>query len=182
MKMKLKEHLFLIGFMGCGKSTNARYIAKQAGTAYLEMDQEIVKQQGMAITEIFEKRGETYFRDLETELIRSLTERAPAVISCGGGAVLRDENVELMKSCGKIVLLTASPESIFDRVKDSKDRPILNGNMNLEFINELMEKRRPKYEAAADFSISTDMKNVREICEEIADRLERMKRRRKRDI
>lgn len=95
------------------------------------------------------------------------------VVSCGGGAVLREENVALMKSCGKIVLLTATPEAIFDRVKDSIDRPVLNGNMNVEYIAELMEKRRPKYEAAADLVISTDMKNVREICEEILQELEK---------
>lgn len=80
-----------------------------------------------------------------------------------------------MKECGKIVLLTATPEAIYDRVKNSTDRPVLNGNMNVEYITELMEKRRPKYEAAADLVISTDMKNVREICEEILERVHRFR-------
>ena len=171
--MKLNEHIFLIGFMGCGKSTNAKYLTKMTGAAQMEMDQEIVKDQGMAITEIFAKFGEPYFRDLETELIRSMKGKEPMVVSCGGGAVLREENVALMKEVGKIVLLTATPESIYDRVKDSTDRPILNGNMTPEYIAKLMEKRRPKYEAAADFAVSTDMKNTREICEEILEKMER---------
>lgn len=173
--MKLKEHIFLIGFMGCGKSTNARYLAKMTGAEQMEMDQKIVEDQGMAITEIFTRFGEAYFRDLETELIRSMKEMEPMVVSCGGGAVLREENVVLMKECGKIVLLTATPEAIYDRVKNSTDRPVLNGNMNVEYITELMEKRRPKYEAAADLVISTDMKNVREICEEILERVHRFR-------
>lgn len=174
--MKVKEHIFLIGFMGCGKSTNARYLAKMTGVDQMEMDQKIVKDQGMAITEIFEKFGEPYFRDLETELIRSLKGADPMIVSCGGGAVLREENVALMKECGKIILLTATPEAIYDRVKHSTDRPVLNGNMNVEYIAELMEKRRPKYEAAADIVISTDMKNVREICEEILERMSRFRK------
>lgn len=174
--MKLKEHIFLIGFMGCGKSTNARYLAKMTGVDQMEMDQKIVKDQGMAITEIFEKFGEPYFRDLETELIRSLKGADPMIVSCGGGAVLREENVALMKECGKIILLTATPEAIYDRVKHSTDRPVLNGNMNVEYIAELMEKRRPKYEAAADIVISTDMKNVREVCEEILERMSRFRK------
>ena len=174
--MKVKEHIFLIGFMGCGKGTNARYLAKMTGVDQMEMDQKIVKDQGMAITEIFEKFGESYFRDLETKLIRSLKGADPMIVSCGGGAVLREENVALMKECGKIVLLTATPEAIYDRVKHSTDRPVLNGNMNVEYIAELMEKRRPKYEAAADIVISTDMKNVREICEEILERMSRFRR------
>ena len=172
--MKLNRHIFLIGFMGCGKSTNARYMCKMTGAKQLEMDQKIAADQGMAITEIFEKFGEVHFRDLETELIRSLKDQEPMIVSCGGGAVLREENVALMKECGKIVLLTASPETIFDRVKHSKDRPILNGNMNVEYIAGLMETRRPKYEAAADIVISTEMKNTREICEEILGKLERL--------
>lgn len=171
--MELNKHIFLIGFMGCGKSANARYLSKMTGAHQMEMDQKISKDQGMTITEIFSKFGEQHFRDLETELIRSMKEREPMVVSCGGGAVLREENVAMMKACGTIVLLTATPEAIFDRVKHSTDRPILNGNMNVEYISELMEKRRPKYEAAADIVISTDMKNVREICEEILAKLQR---------
>ena len=80
---------------------------------------------------------------------------------------MKEENVRLMKESGKIVLLTAEPETIYERVKDSTERPVLNGNMNVGYIEELMEKRRPKYEAAADVTIATDGKTSEEICEEI---------------
>ena len=163
----LKEHIFLIGFMGCGKSTNAAYLAEMTGARQVEMDQMIVENEGMAIADIFKEKGEAYFRELETELIKSFAGVKPAVISCGGGAVLKEENVRLMKECGKIVLLTAEPETIYERVKDSTERPVLNGNMNVGYIEELMEKRRPKYEEAADVTIATDGKTSKEICEEI---------------
>ncbi len=163
----LKEHIFLIGFMGCGKSTNAAYLAEMTGARQVEMDQMIVENEGMAIADIFKEKGEAYFRELETELIKSFAGVKPAVISCGGGAVLKEENVRLMKECGKIVLLTAEPETIYERVKDSTERPVLNGNMNVGYIEELMEKRRPKYEEAADVTVATDGKTSEEICEEI---------------
>ncbi len=163
----LKEHIFLIGFMGCGKSTNAAYLAEMTGARQVEMDQMIVENEGMAIADIFKEKGEAYFRELETELIKSFAGVKPAVISCGGGAVLKEENVRLMKECGKIVLLTAEPETIYERVKDSTERPVLNGNMNVGYIEELMEKRRTKYEAAADVKVATDGKTSEEICEEI---------------
>lgn len=165
--MKLNRHIFLIGFMGCGKSTNAACLSAMTGAIQMEMDQEIVKNQGMEISEIFAVHGEAYFRDLETDLLKSLKDKEPMVVSCGGGAVLRDENVALMKETGTIVLLTAEPETIYERVKDSTERPVLNGNMNLGYIEELMEKRRPRYEAAADAVVSTDGRTAEEICEEI---------------
>ena len=163
----LKEHIFLIGFMGCGKSTNAACLAEMTGARQVEMDQMIVENEGMAIADIFKEKGEAYFRELETDLIKSFAGVEPAVISCGGGAVLKEENVRLMKGCGKIVLLTAEPGTIYKRVKDSTERPVLNGNMNVSYIKDLMEKRRPKYEAAADVTIATDGKTAGEICVEI---------------
>ena len=163
----LKEHIFLIGFMGCGKSTNAACLAEMTGARQVEMDQMIVENEGLAIADIFKEKGEPYFRKLETELIKSFAGVEPAVISCGGGAVLKEENVRLMKESGKIVLLTAEPGTIYERVKDSTERPVLNGNMNVGYIEELMEKRRPKYEAAADVRVATDGKTSEEICEDI---------------
>ena len=165
----LKEHIFLIGFMGCGKSTNAACLAEMTGARQVEMDQMIVENEGMAIADIFEEKGEAYFRELETELIKSFAGVEPAVISCGGGAVLKEENVRLMKESGKIVLLMAEPGTIYERVKDSTERPVLNGNMNVGYIEELMEKRRPKYETAADVKVATDGKTAEEICGEILE-------------
>lgn len=160
-------NIYLIGFMGAGKSTVAKELAAKTGARRIEMDQMIVEQQGMAISEIFEKYGEEHFRDLETKLLRSFLKEENLVVSCGGGSVLRDENARLMKESGRIVLLTAAPETIYERVRHSTERPILNGNMNVAFIRELMEKRRERYETVADQTIATDGKTAAEICREI---------------
>lgn len=161
------RNIYLIGFMGAGKSMIARALVKKTGAGSVEMDELIEKQQKMAITEIFEKYGEAYFRDLETELLRSLTDKTDLIVSCGGGSVLRDENAALMKENGCIVWLTATPETIYERVKDSKNRPVLNGNMNVAYIRGLMEKRHARYETVADVRIATDGKDADVICAEI---------------
>ena len=123
------------------------------------------------IVEIFEKKGEEYFRNLETELVRKISAMDNIVVSCGGGTVMRQCNVDEMKKNGTIVLLTAEPETVYERVKGSHNRPLLEKNMNPEYIKELMEARRPKYEAAADFVIKTDNRTAEEICLEINKRL-----------
>ena len=92
-----------------------------------------------------------------------MQERKNTIVSCGGGAALRAENVKEMKKNGRVVLLTAHPETILERVKDSEDRPLLNGNKNVEFIDNLMESRREKYEAAADIVVHTDKKDINTI-------------------
>lgn len=163
------KNIFLIGFMGSGKSTIAKVLSEKLGVPQVEMDEMIVQEQGMPITEIFEKYGEEHFRDIETDLVRRLQEKDGVVVSCGGGAVLREENRRMMKEAGAIVLLTARPETILERVKHSTNRPILNGNMNVEYIAGLMEKRRACYEAAADFAVETDDKSREEICAEILE-------------
>ena len=137
------------------------------------MDEEIVKKEGMSINKIFEEYGETYFRNCETNLLIELQKKNNQIISCGGGVALRDENDAEMKKNGKVVLLTASPEVILERVKDNDDRPLLRGNKNTEFISNMMEQRRPKYEAAADVVVNTDYKTVEEIAEEIVVKLTR---------
>lgn len=137
----------------------------------IEMDQIIAEREGMSIPDIFEVHGEQYFRDLETNLLIEMQARKNVVISCGGGTPLRECNVVEMKKNGRVVLLTASPETIFDRVKDSHDRPVIENNKNVPFIADLMEKRRAKYEAAADIVINTDGKSIIEVCEELVQKL-----------
>ena len=153
-KTLFTHNILLIGFMGAGKSTVSTYLSKILASPQVEMDEEIVKKEGMSINKIFEEYGETYFRNCETNL-------------------LIDENVAEMKKNGKVVLLTASPEVILERVKDNDDRPLLRGNKNTEFISNMMEQRRPKYEAAADVVVNTDYKTVEEIAEEIVVKLTR---------
>ena len=165
------KNIVLIGFMGTGKSTIAHCLSEVYGYEVLEMDEEIVRREGMSIPDLFETKGESYFRNLETSLLIEMQSRENMVISCGGGAALREKNVEEMKKNGKVVLLTAQPETILERVKDDENRPLLKGNKNLEFIQDLMEKRREKYEASADIMLAVDGKCVQDICSEMMELL-----------
>lgn len=164
-------NILLIGFMGCGKSTVSAFLCKMLAMDSVEMDAVIQERKGMTINEIFANYGEEYFRNLETNLLIEISQKNQLVVSCGGGAALREINVEHMKNNGRVVLLTASPETILKRVKDNDDRPLLRGHKNVEFIADLMEKRREKYEAAADIVVSTDNKTVLEICQEMIAKL-----------
>ena len=164
-------NILLVGFMGTGKSTVSSYLVKALGVEEVDTDRLIEQREGRSIAGIFETDGEAYFRRCETQLLAELQKRKYLIISCGGGMVLQEENVRLMKENGKIVLLTASPETIYGRVKDSRERPLLNNNMNMEFIAGLLEKRRPKYLKAADIIIDTDGRDVADICEELIEKV-----------
>ncbi len=164
-------NIVLIGFMGAGKSTISDFLKTVFAMDIVEMDQIIAERQGMSISDIFETYGEEYFRELETKLLVEMQSRSNVVISCGGGTPMRECNVVEMKKNGRVVLLTAKPETILERVKDNHDRPLIENNKNVSFIAELMEKRREKYEAAADIIIETDGKSELEICEELVHSL-----------
>ena len=163
--------IYLTGFMGTGKSTISRCLHEVYGLEQIEMDEQIVKEEGMPISEIFRVNGEEYFRGLETALVRRLSGMENVVVSCGGGTVMRQCNVDEMKKNGRIVLLTASPSTIYERVRYTHNRPLLEGNMNEDYIRSLMEARRPKYEAAADITVKTDGRSAEDICREIMEKL-----------
>ena len=172
-----EENVFLIGFMGTGKTTVAMELGRQCAIEVIEMDKLIVSKEGKSIPDIFATHGEEYFRNLETIFLKELKTKTNSVVSCGGGAVLRLGNVVLMKEMGIVVLLTAEPEEILRRLKDDEERPILRGRKNVAAITELLEERRSAYEAAADIVISTDGKEIMEICQELMDKLKRRKER-----
>uniref|UniRef100_UPI0040565C68 shikimate kinase n=1 Tax=Agathobacter sp. TaxID=2021311 RepID=UPI0040565C68 len=163
------DNIFLIGFMGVGKSTIAKMLADWLGMELMEMDETIEKEQGCTINEIFAQKGEEGFRDMESALVERISQSKNAVVSCGGGAVLRTKNVANMKKNGKVIFLTAVPQTIFERVRYSTNRPLLNGNMNIEYIAGLMERRKDVYEAAADIVIHTDGKDEGTILKEVLE-------------
>lgn len=161
------KHIFLIGFMGTGKTTVSRRLKELLQIDAIDMDQEIEYLEKMPIPKIFEEKGEAYFRQCETDFLGKLQEKESLIISCGGGVPLREENVKLMKSCGIVILLKAEPKTIYERVKGSNDRPLLENNKTPEYIQKLMGKRIPFYKQAADLEIMTDGKTDLQIAEEI---------------
>ena len=161
------KNLFLIGFMGAGKSSVSAGLGRMLGREVVEMDERIAAQEGMSIPELFAQKGEPYFRACETALLKSFAQGAPRIVSCGGGVPLREENVAAMRESGTVVLLTASPEVILERVKDSDERPLLQGHKDVPYIAALMEQRRPKYEAAADITVDTSQLNIEEVCRQV---------------
>lgn len=167
------NNIVLIGYMGTGKSTIAESIRRRTKMQMIDMDREIVKREGREIAEIFATEGEDYFRDLETNLLKELQERDNLIVSCGGGIVVREGNIEEMKKVGTVVLLTVSPETIYRRVKNNEKRPLLSGKMNLEYIKEMMESRKEKYERAAQLIVSGDGKTVGMIRDEIIEKTQK---------
>ena len=175
-KTLFDKNILLIGFMGAGKSTVSAKLSELLAMEIMEMDAYIQKKEGMSIKDIFATNGEEYFRNCESNTLIVLRERKHMVVSCGGGVPLREKNVELMKNSGYVVWLTATPEAIYERVKDSTERPLLNGNMNVPFIQNLMESRREKYERAADIVIDTTGKKIESICDELLQKLSALRK------
>lgn len=164
------NHIILIGFMGVGKSTISKELRMQTNRMEVDTDVWIEEKEGRTISEIFETEGEEYFRQVETAMIDELGDMKASIISCGGGMALRELNVRKLQALGKVVLLTAKPETIYQRVCNNNARPILNGNMNVEYIINLMEKRRPFYERAANVTVSTENKMISDIAKEILEK------------
>lgn len=169
--MKQKPNIILIGFMGTGKTTVSHHLSHLLAMQEVDTDRLIAEREGMSIPELFRTRGEAYFRDCETKLLLELQQRHNLIVSCGGGMALRSENAAYMKQAGCVVLLTATPQTIYERVKDNTNRPLLNGNMNADYIENMLNERWDRYLAAADVIVETDGKTISEICADLIDRL-----------
>ena len=164
------KNIVLTGFMGTGKTAVGRELSRLLNMKLVDVDTEIEKSRQMTINEIFKQFGELRFREIETEMIRKLSERKDVIISTGGGAVLRQENVDVLREQGIIVCLMATPETILKRTSHSSHRPLLQVEDPFGKIKELLDFRRPFYEKA-DIMIDTDGKTPREIAEEIIDKM-----------
>lgn len=141
--------------MGAGKTTVGNILAKKLGYKYLDADNLIEKQIGKKITEIFSEHGEGYFRELESEVIETLSKKERYVIGTGGGVVMRDANWEAMKRGGLTIYLKTPMAVLWERIKNSKSRPLLKTQDPLRTATELLEKRAPFYERA-DIIINTE--------------------------
>lgn len=164
-------NIILTGFMGTGKSSVGKLLAKRLGYRFRDMDDMIVSRQNMSINEIFEKCGEIHFRTLEAEAIRSISEERGMVVSTGGGAVISKENRNMFRNIGLIVNLSASPEVILERLAQDDGRPLLKGVKDIATIDRLMKEREPFY-SDADIRIDTTGKKLEDVAREILAFLE----------
>ena len=154
--------------MGTGKSGIGRRLAKKLGMSYLDTDELIEEREKDSISAIFKKKGEEYFRRLETKVVKEVALLDNFVISTGGGVVLRERNIRLLKKNAFIVCLFASPEVILKRTKGDDNRPLLGVNNQKKRIEELLALRKPYYEKA-DFSVDTSALDSEGVVEEIIE-------------
>ncbi len=166
----MKKNIVLVGFMGTGKTSVGKALARRLNRPVVDVDHTIEENEKRKISEIFEKEGEARFRELEKEAIRILSQREGIIITTGGGAVIEPENRERLENSGWTVALMATPETIYQRVKDSRHRPLLENKDRLAEIKILLETRKPFYEKS-DFQFETDGKNAAQVAEAILEAL-----------
>jgi shikimate kinase len=164
--------IVLIGFMGAGKSSVGRCLERLTGLARVDVDERIVSKAGLSISEIFSQHGEQHFREAETQVLRELSANRHSIIVTGGGIVLRQENVDLLKKLGTIVWLDADEEKLFQRASRRGERPLLQTENPRKTFSELFQSRRSAYDTAADFRIDTTLLTHDEVAEKILSEIE----------
>lgn len=153
----MKANIALIGFMGSGKTTIGRILARSLDMKFIDIDRCISMKEKRTIPEIFEEHGEKYFRDLERSIIEEESKDNNIVISTGGGAIIDNVNIKNLKSTSFVVYLDCDVNTIYERVKRNKTRPLLtNSEDMLQTIQDLYDKRQTLYKISSDFSIKID--------------------------
>ncbi len=165
------KNIVLTGFMGAGKSSAGKKLSEMLGLAVVDTDDVIEKDSGMDIEEIFSRLGEVRFREMEKEAVKKVSSLKNHIIITGGGVVLDKENLRNLRKNGVIVFLHASPETIYNRVRNETHRPLLQVKNPLEKIVELLEYRESFY-ANNDLQIDTENLSITGVAEEIKKRLE----------
>lgn len=164
----MKNNIVLIGFMGCGKTTIGKELARVLDFSFVDTDEKIEKDTQKTISEIFAAHGEEYFRNLETKTIEKMAmETEKSVISTGGGLPLREVNADILKKTGFVVYLRVQSKTVEKRLQGDKTRPLLQGGNVLEKITNLLNFRDPIYEYGAHLVLDVDEKTVEEIIEDI---------------
>lgn len=163
------KNIVLVGYMGCGKTTVGKNLARICRYTFLDTDEWIEEQQGRSISEIFATDGEEAFREMETQCIRTLIEGGLErhVISTGGGMPVREVNRGLLKKLGKVIYLRVQPETVYERVKGDTKRPLLQCEDPLAKIRQMIESRTPAYCESADYTVCVDDMKQSEIAMKI---------------
>ncbi len=170
-----KGNIYLIGFSGTGKTNSGRQAAAMLGWEFFEMDDEIEEMTGKKIPEIFDEDGEERFRDFETEVLELAARRSDLVVSTGGGVPTREQNRKLMSSSGVVIRLTASPETISQRLTASAGRrgralrPLLGTEAPVERVRNLLAEREADYATAADIELNTEGLRHADVAQLIVD-------------
>jgi shikimate kinase len=155
MQPKRPENVILVGFMGSGKTAIGKLASKLLKFQFLDTDQIIVERTGRQISEIFSSEGEAFFRKLETTVLESLSHMSRCVVSTGGGAVLSERNRLILRSLGFVVLLTASEETLYERISRNSKRPLLQTENPRATLSTLLAARQHAYASAAEFTLDT---------------------------
>lgn len=161
------NNIFIVGLMGSGKTSIGKLLAKRTGRLFIDTDNEIIKESGMTITEIFNKFGENYFRDLEHKILSKVKSIENHVISTGGGVILKLKNIKVMKNSGTIIFLDIDVETQLSRVRNKKNRPLLDRNNMAENLVNIKKERDYIYKNISDYIINISGKNKSEIVGEI---------------
>lgn len=163
------SNVILVGYMGCGKTTVGKNLARDYNYMFIDSDEEIEKLQNRTISDIFASEGEAAFRDMETDYLKSLISQKVdgIVLSTGGGMPLREENRVLLQQLGEVIYLKAQPETVYQRIKGDTKRPLLQCEDPLQKIKDMIALRAPLYQQAADEVIEVDSYRQCEIAEMI---------------
>ncbi|MCM8795400.1 MAG: shikimate kinase [Candidatus Omnitrophica bacterium] len=159
-------NIYLVGFMGTGKTAVGRELAKKKKWQFMDLDELIALREKQTIVDIFAKKGEAYFRRTETKILKEVSSQNKFVVACGGGIVINSENIKVMKETGIIICLTATPQVILKRTSGSTARPLLNVKDPKQQIELLLKLRAPYY-AQADVMIDTSDLSIKEVVEKI---------------
>jgi shikimate kinase len=167
----LNNLVFLIGFMGAGKTTVGKALAAKVNFHFADVDDWIEAQTGKTVPEIFSEFGEVYFRRLETETLQSCARLKNAVISVGGGAFVREENRRIIQNAGRSIWLDCSLDVVISRIEFDGTRPLAR---NRDELQELLRSRITAY-SLADFTVQVDDKNVEQVVDAIHQHLKATK-------
>lgn len=148
MSKSSRPNIYLVGFMGTGKSTIGRQLAQQLEYSFIDSDQAIEDQAGISIPEIFETRGETDFRAMEKAFVESGHPSEGCVVACGGGLIFQPGLKDVLQKKGVVITLFASPQTVYERTRSNQNRPLLNVEDPKAEIERLLEQRMPVYREA----------------------------------
>ena len=160
------SHIFLVGFMGAGKSTVGRLVASRLGLPFADLDEMVEDAAGRTVAHLWAESGEETFRAAESDALASLAAAAPSVVACGGGVVLADANRSLLKSLGRVVYLTVSAEEALARIGGGDSRPLIAGG-GATMAPRLLEARDALYGAVADVVVTTTGRSPEDVADDV---------------